>query len=129
MVLAGRIRRMNEPLSEKTPSGQPCQLADLVEITTTVEHQADANRLATEIVSQRLAACVQISGPIFSVYQWKGFIHSGQEFGLKLKVASDGLANAVAFLRANHPYELPEIIVNQVKASTEYAQWINEQRQ
>lgn len=120
---------MNEPLSEKTSLSQPCQLADLVEITTTVEHQADANRLATEIVSQRLAACVQISGPIFSVYQWNGSIQNGQEFGLKLKVASDGLANAVAFLQANHPYELPEIIVNQVKASTEYAQWVNEQRQ
>ncbi len=120
---------MNEPLSEKTSPGQPFQLADLVEITTTVEHQADANRLATEIVSQRLAACVQISGPIFSVYRWNGSIHSGQEFGLKLKVASDGLANAVAFLQENHPYELPEIIVNQVKASAEYAQWVNEQRQ
>ncbi len=127
MVLAGRIRRMNEPLSEKIPTGQSCQLADLVEITTTVEHQVDANRLATEIVSQRLAACVQISGPIFSVYQWKGSIHNGQEFVLKLKVTSDGLSNAIAFLKANHPYELPKIIVNQVKASTEYAQWVSEQ--
>lgn len=119
---------MNEPRNGINDPGQQCQLADLVEIITTVEHQADANRLATEIVSQRLAACVQISGPILSVYEWNGSIQNAQEFGLKLKVASDGLTNAIAFLRANHPYELPEIIVIHVKASMEYAQWVNKQR-
>ena len=103
-------------------------LADLLEITTTVEHESEANRLAMDLVTQKLAACVQILGPIQSIYEWNGSVQNSSEFGLKLKVAPDSLNNVVSYLKKNHPYDLPEIIVHQVKASPEYADWVQKQR-
>jgi periplasmic divalent cation tolerance protein len=102
-------------------------LMDVFEVTTTVELLADANRLASELISKRLAACVQITGPIHSVYEWNNLIQSGQEYSMKLKVSPRGVASAIAFLKSNHPYTLPELIVNQVKASSEYANWVDQQ--
>jgi periplasmic divalent cation tolerance protein len=104
------------------------QLPDLVEVTTTVGTEADAKRLAVELVTKRIAACVQITGPIESVYEWDGITQIGPEFGLKLKVAPQSIESAVDYLNANHPYELPEIILHPVKCSQNYADWVNKQR-
>ena len=55
-------------------------MSEYVEVVTTTETQDDARRIARELVESRLAACVQIRGPIHSIYRWKGKIHSAEEW-------------------------------------------------
>ncbi|MCE5265132.1 MAG: divalent-cation tolerance protein CutA, partial [Deltaproteobacteria bacterium] len=51
-----------------------------IQVTTTTEKRADADRIALALVEQRLAACVQIVGPVTSVYRWKGKIETTREW-------------------------------------------------
>lgn len=101
------------------------ELSDLVEITTTVALSSDAERLATAIVTEKVAACVQITGPIQSVYEWEGKIQIGTEYGLKLKTTVEAMRGAIAFLKQNHPYDLPEMVVHFAKTSPEYGDWVH----
>ena len=47
-----------------------------IQVTTTTEKKEDAERIARSLVETRLAACVQIVGPIESIYRWKGRIET-----------------------------------------------------
>lgn len=51
-----------------------------IQITTTTDKKEDAKRIATALVERRLAACVQIIGPIDTTYWWKGKIESTEEW-------------------------------------------------
>jgi periplasmic divalent cation tolerance protein len=99
------------------------------EISTTVATQAAAEAMAAALLEQRLAACVQINGPILSLYHWRGNIERSQEYGLKIKTSQDRLEQAVAYLHEHHPYDLPEILTRTSMASAEYAHWVQENTQ
>ena len=79
------------------------------------------NPCAGYLVEHSIAACVQIDGPIRSVYQWKGSIENDQEFRLLIKTSQESLDGCVAALKKQHPYELPEIVVLNAQASAAYA--------
>jgi len=94
-------------------------------ICTTVENKEDAERLAGMLLDRKLIACAQISAPITSLYRWKGVTTSATEYTLSLKTAATCLDSVQALLREHHPYELPEIIIQEiVKGSDEYFQWV-----
>ena len=101
----------------------------LLSVHTTVAHEADARRLADQAVHQRLAACVQIER-IASVYEWQGAVQHEAEWRLLFKT-TDARANALmAWLQAEHPYELPAIYSTEVRDATPtYAQWVVAQTQ
>ncbi|MEX0321498.1 MAG: divalent-cation tolerance protein CutA [Puniceicoccaceae bacterium] len=91
---------------------------------TTCESGEDAKRLADSAVDQNLAACVQISGPITSVYRWKGKVQRDQEYRLLFKCPESRLEALHSWLTANHPYETPQFYA--VKAGfvdTAYLDW------
>ena len=94
-------------------------------VTTTAETRAEADRLARQLVEQRLAACVQVM-PIRSVYRWKDAIEEEQESLLVIK-SSRGLFNQLrAEIEKLHSYEVPEIIaVPIVDGSEGYLEWLN----
>ncbi len=72
---------------------------------------ADAARaLADHLVSARLAACVNILAPCRSVYRWQGRIEDAEEVPLLIKTSADRYPALEAAIRAQHPYELPEIV-------------------
>ncbi len=79
-------------------------------VATTVADAASARRLARHIVEQRLAACAQFF-PIRSVYRWKGKTVSSKEWALWAKTPVERVHDAVRFIRQEHSYELPEIVV------------------
>lgn len=81
----------------------------LVQLLTTVESREQALQLAHAAVDARVAACVQIVGPITSVYRWEGRIEEAAEFLLLMKAPLDGLERLAAFVRDRHPYDTPEI--------------------
>ena len=51
----------------------------IIQVITTTETKADAQAIARALVEKRLAACVQIIGPITSTYRWRGEIETAEE--------------------------------------------------
>jgi periplasmic divalent cation tolerance protein len=97
----------------------------IVEISTTVPTQDVAEHIAAELVEGNWAACVQISGPVQSVYRWDGAVQRAQEYVLRLKTSERCLETALEALRVRHPYSVPEILWHPVNASQDYSQWIS----
>jgi periplasmic divalent cation tolerance protein len=94
-------------------------------VLTTMPDDDRADALARTLVDERLAACVNVHGPMTSVYRWKGQVGHDPECQLVVKTTRDRLAALEARLRALHPYELPEFIVVSVDdGSTAYLQWV-----
>ena len=91
---------------------------------TTVASRADAERLAVEIIARNLAVCVQIDGPVSSVYHWEGKIERAAEFRLCLKFLPGQSAALSAWVLTNHPYETPEwIVVRASEVGEKYLSW------
>ncbi len=93
-------------------------------ILTSVDDKAKAESMAQALVEQKLAACVQISAQGVSVYQWQGKVCRDKEYYLSIKTDEAHQDKVVAWLEANHPYDTPEIISLNAKASAEYQHWL-----
>ncbi|EMI16810.1 Divalent ion tolerance protein, CutA1 [Rhodopirellula maiorica SM1] len=97
-------------------------------IISTVELEADAKRLATELVTLSLAACVQIDGPIQSVYRWDGHVELATEYRLMIKSTLAVWPKLKERLAKMHPYDEPEIIMLPIaEASDGYRSWVVDQ--
>jgi periplasmic divalent cation tolerance protein len=81
----------------------------LVQIVTTVATLEDALSLARAAVGARLAACVQVLGPITSVYRWEGDVREKEEFLCLLKGPAGSAEPLMSFVRTAHPYDTPEL--------------------
>lgn len=100
--------------------------SEFIEVTTTTANDAEARTIARALVQQRLAACVQISGPIHSVYNWQGEVCEASEVRLTAKSLGSIKDRLIAAIQAAHSYDTPEIIVTQVlECSAEYAAWLH----
>lgn len=100
----------------------------IVMVWTTVGSHPDAEKLATDLVGNRLAACVQIDGPVTSIYRWKASIETESEVRLLIKTTQDSVGNLQRWFIENHPYEEPQLVVTPVKtASPTYTQWVIDQ--
>ncbi|MGN6133727.1 MAG: divalent-cation tolerance protein CutA [Aureliella sp.] len=98
---------------------------DLIEVTTTCACQETARQLARQLVDQRLVACVQINGPIESVYRWEGQVRFEQEWVCRAKSLAPLAPRIIEFIAAQHAYEVPEILVQPVAdCSPSYASWV-----
>ncbi len=98
---------------------------DCLLVVTNLPDRESAEKLAALLIERRLAACVNILAPCSSVYRWQGEIQHDEEHPLLIKTAQDRYAELEASIRANHPYELPEIIaVPVVHGLPAYLQWI-----
>lgn len=97
---------------------------NFVIVQTAIDDNNLADELARSIIEKRLAACVQCV-PITSTYRWKGSIERSGEFLLLAKTRASLAGGLTDFIRARHPYELPEIIVTPVSAGlAEYLEWV-----
>ena len=86
----------------------------------------NAETIARELVSQKLAACVQIS-PITSFYRWNGAVQHEPELLLQIKTTADRFAGVETLVKSLHTYELPELaMVDITGGSHEYLRWITE---
>jgi len=98
---------------------------EVVVVLTNLPDLAAADKLAQLLVAQRLAACVNVLAPCSSVYRWKGGIETAIEIPVLIKIAAALYPRVEAAIRANHPYELPEIISVPVETGlAEYLRWI-----
>ncbi len=98
------------------------------EVYTTVTSEASAEMIAKSLLEARLAACVQIAGPIRSFYRWKGDIQSDEEWKLTIKTSQGAVDACWSEIRRVHPYEIPELMARPVpKVFSDYQNWLNEQ--
>jgi periplasmic divalent cation tolerance protein len=103
-------------------------MANCVQITTTIDSGPAAQRIATALVERRLAACVQIIGPLQSVYRWKDKVEQAEEWLCLIKTSSDQYPAVEVAIRELHSYECPEVIATPITAgSAGYLAWLSEQ--
>jgi len=101
-------------------------MAGTIQVVTTTASREDAERIARALVEERLAACVQVLGPITSTYRWQGAIETGQEWLCLVKSREDLYADLEAAIRRLHPYEVPEILALPVLAGNPaYLAWLD----
>jgi periplasmic divalent cation tolerance protein len=94
-------------------------------VLTTIGSKDGAERLAQELVERRLAACVNIVGPIRSVYRWRNTIEHEEEFLLLIKTTTEQTARLQAAFKELHPYELPECVELAIDGGSEqYLAWL-----
>lgn len=103
-------------------------LMELSAVTTTVATTGDARRLAQAVLQQRLAACVQVE-PITSHYRWQGALHEEGEWRLVCKTLPETVPALLALLRAQHPYQVPQLLVQPLRATADYASWVRQETQ
>lgn len=95
-------------------------------VMTTTGSESEADQLARVLVSEQLAACVQIL-PITSYYTWQASLHRDPEWLLLVKTRSDLYPQIEAIILKHHSYEVPEIIQLPVKRGHQaYLQWVDE---
>ncbi len=84
-----------------------------------------ARALATTLVEQRVAACVNVLAPCQSIYRWEGKLEEAEEVTLLIKTSAARYAALEEAIRAYHPYELPEIVAVRVeKGLPDYLAWV-----
>ena len=85
----------------------------------------EAGRLAEALVGERLAACVNILGPVRSVYRWKGQVERADEVALIAKTRLELFDTLAARVRALHSYDMPAIVAWPVIAGdSAYLDWV-----
>lgn len=98
---------------------------DTIVVLTSVPDRATATRLATLLVERRHAACVNILAECTSVYRWEGGVKTATEVPMLIKTSLSAYSRLEEEILANHPYELPEIIVVPLAAGLPaYLDWV-----
>ena len=91
-------------------------------------NQEIAEQIASSLVEQHLAACVNIIPGVQSVYRWQGKIERDDELLLVSKTTASKFDQISTYIAELHPYELPEVIAVSIERGiSEYLQWIEEQ--
>lgn len=94
-------------------------------VLTTVGDKESADNLALHLVERRLAACVNIVGPMQSVYRWQGKMERAEEYLLVVKTTAEQASRVETVFKQMHPYNLPEHLELSVEGGSEaYLQWI-----
>ncbi len=97
-------------------------------VITTVGLKESAEKLAQQLVERRLAACVNIVGPIRSVYRWKQKVQNEQEYLLLIKTTAAHSTELQSALKELHSYDLPECLeIAATGGSDDYLAWLEEE--
>ena len=100
---------------------------DTVLVLSNAPDEAVATRIADALVSEGLAACVNIGRPVQSVYRWQGVVEKATEIPLTIKTTAAKQANLIERLIALHPYDVPEaIVVPIIGGYAPYLNWVCE---
>jgi periplasmic divalent cation tolerance protein len=98
-------------------------------LLTTLPNADDARRIARLLVEERLAACAQLL-PIESVYRWDGKIAEEPEILLLIKTRTALFDAAIARIRTEHPYSVPQIVGTPFCAGLpDYFDWMKDSTQ
>lgn len=101
---------------------------ECVMLYMTAANADDAARIGRALVEERLVACVNIIGPIRSIYRWKGEVHDDPEVAFIAKTRAGLVEAATARVRALHSYECPCVVAMPfVGGNPAFLQWIGDE--
>ena len=87
----------------------------------------EAARIGRQIIDERLAACVNILGPICSIYRWKGSVETSDEVAAIFKTSDEQVGALITRIAALHSYDVPCIATWPIdKILGSYADWVEE---
>ena len=96
-------------------------------VLSTCASREQAHRIGRKLVEGQMAACVNVIGPIDSIYRWKGKVESAHEFLMLIKTTAENVERLSDEIRRLHSYELPEILEFNVESGLEaYLDWIGD---
>ena len=96
-------------------------------ILSTASSKDEAHEIANALVERRMVACVNIIGPIESIYRWKGAVESAHEFLLLMKTQADRFECVRDAIKQMHSYDVPEVIQVPIQNGLPaYLTWISE---
>ena len=100
-------------------------MSEFVVVLVTVASEQEGEKIAREVVEGRLAACVNIVGPVRSLYRWEGKVADDREYLLLIKTRAGLFPRLEARVREVHSYEVPEVVALPVTAGSEaYLRWL-----
>ena len=98
-----------------------------IQVLTTVSSEEEAERIASDLLERRLAACVQVVGPIVSRYRWQGKLEEEREWQCMAKTEAGLYDEVEAAILEAHSYDEPEVIATPIVAgSAGYLAWVSE---
>jgi periplasmic divalent cation tolerance protein len=101
-------------------------MTQLLLVMTSLPDGDVAKALAKRLIDAHLAACVQIQSGVQSIYRWEGRLCEEQEAVLVAKTTAEQWPAISAFIKQNHPYDVPEIIGQSITHCNDaYAQWVS----
>ncbi|MEM7435005.1 MAG: divalent-cation tolerance protein CutA [Myxococcota bacterium] len=101
---------------------------ELIVVLCTAPDADTADRLAKGLVTAELAACVNVVPEVQSHYRWKGKLEVEREVQLIVKTRFGRFAEVKAWLEAQHPYDVPEVVALQAAAVNEaYGAWVRDE--
>jgi periplasmic divalent cation tolerance protein len=100
-------------------------VTEYIQVQTTAGSEQEAERISSALIERRLAACVQIVGPISSRYRWQGKIETAREWVCVAKTSAARYAEVETAIRELHSYEEPEIVATPIVAGSQgYLEWL-----
>ncbi|MEM3578812.1 MAG: divalent-cation tolerance protein CutA [Candidatus Bathyarchaeia archaeon] len=103
------------------------QNATYIIVLTTTSSMEEAEKIAQTLLEERLIACANIFGPLYSLFWWQGKIDKAQEHLVLMKTRKDLFAKVSERVKALHSYQIPEIIVLPItEGSKDYLKWLDE---
>jgi len=102
-------------------------MTDKVVVLITAASRRECKKIATHLVEEKLAACVNITEGIESVYRWEGKITQDKEFLMMVKTARELFPEIKHAVAKIHSYHTPEIIcLPIIDGSRNYLQWVSD---
>jgi periplasmic divalent cation tolerance protein len=102
-------------------------MSKLLEVRTTFATSEDAERIARQLVSEKLAACAQIVPNVTSIYMWESMLRHDSEVLLLLKTTESSWPALRDRLAALHPYDTPELVAVPIEnGAFNYINWVKE---
>ena len=102
-------------------------MSDLILIQTSSDDRSLLERIARQLVENRLAACVQILGPATSYFAWEGKVDTALEWICAIKTTRAAQPRVEAAISAAHNYSLPELVVLPILGGSEtYLNWVRD---
>ena len=103
-------------------------MSNYIVVYVTVPSAIEGEKLASLLVNERLAACVNRVGPVQSTYWWQGRVERDEEYLLVIKTKEDLFDRLKTRVQALHTYTVPEVIAMPiVKGSESYLKWMDEE--
>lgn len=103
-------------------------MSEFVVVLMTAGSREEAERIAESLVTEWLAACVNVIPNVVSFYRWEGKVQQDQEVLLIAKSRKDVLDDLIRRVRSLHSYTVPEIIALPLSGgSDDYLRWVDQE--